>query len=282
MEIDSGTTITGLFGYAVKHSLSPLIHNYVYHQRNINSIYVCFQVPERDLKKATDSLRVLQFRGINVTIPYKESIIKFLDTLDNTAKLVGAVNTVKVRNNKLIGYNTDAQGFIRALKETCSFSPRKKRVVLCGCGGAGRAVSVSLCQEKIKKIQLFDIDSRRLKKLSGYLKRVFRVKIEIAQDMKDLHLDSCELFVNATPLGLKGELLPLSFKKLHKECVVYDLVYGKSATPLVKKCKMRKIRAFGGLSMLVYQAAISEKIWFGDIKDTSGLMFKVLKNVGYL
>lgn len=280
--INSHTSVTGLFGYPVRHSLSPLIHNYVYSKRKMNSVYLCFQIPPADLKKATSVLRTLDVRGINVTIPHKERIIKFLDGLDRTARIIGAVNTVKVSSNKLLGYNTDGMGFIRALKEHCSFRPAGKRVVICGCGGAGRAVSVALCLEKIKHLQIFDTDIARARSLALHLRKVLRVKADIARNLKELQLESCQLLVNATPVGLKGELLPLALKKVDRKCLVYDLVYGKTATPLVWKCKKMGLRAFTGLSMLVYQAAISQRVWFGNIKDTSGLMFRALKNEGYL
>jgi len=284
MEIDAYTSITCLFGFPVRHSLSPLLHNYVYIKKKINSVYVCFQIPPEELKKAVNALKVLKITGINVTIPHKEKVVKLLDVVDSTARLVGAVNTIKVLpDGRLIGYNTDAKGFIKALKSYCGFNLKERRVILCGCGGAGRAVSVALCIERVKSLQLLDTDGEKACNLACYLRKKFQnIIVEVASGFGDLRLDSCDLFVNATPVGMKGEMLPLRLESLNRRSLVYDLVYSKSPTPLVRACRKYKIRAFNGLSMLVYQAALAEEIWFGRIRGVDSLMFEVLKGAGFI
>ncbi len=280
--ISSTTRLTGLFGFPVKHSLSPLIHNYVFKKKNVDSVYLCFEIKPKDLERATHSLKVYNFIGVNVTIPFKQKIMRYLDRIDRRAQLIGAVNTVKNENGKLVGFNTDGLGFIRALKEVCKFNLRKKRVILLGCGGAGFSIGVSLCLEEIQSLELYDVSSQKTKKLASHLKKNFKnTEIIPVFGEKDLKLKDADLLINATPCGMKDNTFPINIKGISKNCLVYDLVYSFSQTPLLKECKKRGVKGFNGLSMLVFQAVEAENIWFKKIGDTSNLMFKVLKDAGY-
>ncbi len=280
--IDSRTTLTGLFGFPTKHSLSPLIHNYVFEKKKINCVYLCFEIKPKDLEKAVKALKVYNFIGVNVTIPFKQKIMRYLDRIDKKAQLIGAVNTIKNENGKLIGFNTDGSGFVKAIKKICKFNLKGKRVILLGCGGAGFSIGVSLCFEKIQSLELYDIQPQRVKKLASHLKKNFKdIQIQPVFKEKELMLKNADLLINATPCGMKDKKLPINIKGLNKNCLVYDLVYNPPQTPLLKECRKLGIRGFNGLSMLVFQATESENIWFKNIGDTSKYMFKILKDAGY-
>ena len=281
--IKSTTTLTGLFGHPIKHSLSPLIHNYVYQKLNIDSVYLCFDISADLLKEAVHSLKALNFKGVNVTIPYKQKIIPYLSELDKEAKIINAVNTIKVKGKKLVGYNTDARGFLKALKKKCRFDPQNCQALILGCGGAGWAVSVALCTSNAREISLYDINHKRTQKLVRHLKNIFgKVTIKGYKKLTDINLRKFQLLVNATPVGMKNEAPPINIEEVSKKCVIYDLVYNPPLTPLIKKAQQLGIRAYNGLSMLVYQAEESERIWF-DKKtlSSSNLMFEILKNAGF-
>ncbi len=282
MVIDAHTQLTGLVGHPVRHSLSPLLHNYVFGSRKINCVYLCFDVQEKKIKSAIEALRSLGVVGLNITIPFKEKVIKYLDELDKEASFIGAVNTVKLAQGKLQGFNTDGRGFIRALKDFCKTDPQGKDILILGCGGAGRALGVVLALSKAKRIFLYDIDNTRLKKLVYFLKSISkRSAIFGLKTLKEEVLRDIDILINATPVGMKNEPPLVDISLLAKTSLVYDLVYNPPQTPLIQESKKRGLKAFNGLSMLVYQGVESQNIWFPGIGDTSSIMFRALEDAGF-
>ena len=156
--ISSTTSLLGLFGRPVKHSLSPFIHNYIFQKSNLDAVYLCFDISYGRVETAVESIKALEMIGVNVTIPYKEKVIKCLDKIDKTASKIGAVNTIKNVNGRLIGYNTDIKGFMLSLEKKASFSAKSKKAVVLGAGGAAKAVCCGLAEQKAGYIGIYDID----------------------------------------------------------------------------------------------------------------------------
>lgn len=255
----------GLIGYPVKHSLSPAMHNAWFKALGIDAEYKLFEVNPENLKVFFEGFKD-KLSGINVTIPHKEESCKYVDSLGPIAEAVQAVNTVTTKEGKLVGHNTDTPGFMMALKDDLNFEAVSKRAVIFGAGGAARAVAFGLFMDDIKRIVLVDIDKKRAASLAGELKNKGCNAIAVENDKKalrELILDS-DLLVNATPCGMKkGDPELISQDLLHKDLVVFDLVYNQKETALIKEAKKQGAKAVNGLNMLLYQGAISFAIWTG-------------------
>lgn len=270
MDVKATTTIYGIFGHPVKHSLSPVMHNSGFQALRLNSVYVAFDIEPEKIGEATRAIRTMGIKGINITIPHKQSIIPFLDEVSPDAKLTGAVNTVKNENGKLSGYNTDVGGFLRAVKEDLDFSPRGKTLLLVGAGGAARAVMSAFCTEGAAVIYITDIIHERAVILAKEFKDNFEsITIEpLALDNQEVigdKLSVADMLVNASPAGMDGaEKLDIPLSRLNENAVVYDLVYKPAETNLLIRAKELGHKASGGLSMLLYQGAESFEIWTGE------------------
>ena len=268
----------GLVGYPIGHSLSPHMHNVAFKKLNINAAYLPFQIKPNKLREGIDALIETGVSGFNVTIPFKSRCIKYLDSIEPVAKDIGAVNTVVVKKDKLIGYNTDYLGFLMSLKEDLKFIPRKKKILILGAGGAARAICFGLCKEAAKSIYVYDIIDKKAKQLVSSAKKSFE-DIEIVacqkKDIKDI-IKSIDLIVNCTPLGMnKKDLLPIDAKLLHKGLKLYDVVYNPLKTALVIAACKKGIKASNGLGMLLYQGALAFELWTGK-KAPINLMKKEL------
>lgn len=261
--IDGKTALYGIFGFPVEHTLSPSMHNVAFKKLGINAAYLAFSIPHNKLKEAVRATRVLNIQGLNVTVPHKERIIPLLDALSEEASLIGAVNTVVVKKNKLIGYNTDGQGFIRSLEEI-SFNPRNKSFLIVGSGGASRSICVSLSRLKIKEIFICDIVKEKARALKTHINRISpKCYIEaVGIDSLKVLRDRLDILVNATPLGLKEtDRLPVDKRLLRKDIFVYDLIYNPSRTKLVSLAGRNGLKYSNGLGMLLFQGALSFELW---------------------
>ncbi len=255
----------GVIGCPVGHTLSPYMHNAAFSKIGINAIYLPFDVKPEDLKDFLKNLRSCRIEGLNVTIPLKEVVLKFLDYLSKEAKLIGAVNTIVVEGKSLKGYNTDAQGFLQALKKDLGFRPEGRRACIVGAGGAARAVCFALADAKINELWITDIVFRRAKVVSETVEKNFPkcyitpFKLNRISEV----LEGIDLLVNATPVGMKKtDPSIIEPKFLNKDIAVYDLVYNIE-TRLVKAAKAKGLVAANGLGMLLYQGALSFELWIG-------------------
>jgi len=255
--------IYGLIGYPVKHSLSPLMHNAAFSALKINAEYKLFEVTPFDLEDLLRSATRKNIYGFNITVPYKEAVIHFLHKVSREAKLIGAVNTVKVSRGKLEGFNTDGAGFFRHLTGGLKFNPKNKRIAVVGAGGASRAVTTYLAKAKPKSIFIFDLDTPKADILVRHLKDNFKVvDFQSIHKIEKLGIADCDLLVNATPVGLKENDPPLIEPRfIHGNLLVYDLIYNPPETKLIKIAKERKVRACNGLGMLLYQGVLSFELW---------------------
>lgn len=263
MRITGATRLSGLFGYPVKHTISPLLHNAAFKRFGINCFYLPFSIHPEDLKDAVKNLAVYGFIGINVTVPHKQTIMKYLDRITPEAKMIGAVNTVLVKKGKLIGFNTDGIGFMKSLRWDNSYNLKGKVMFLLGAGGAGHAVAVAAALNGIKKIFIVDAVKSRARKLK---KRIPDVEVEIA-DLNEMNREAVmlsDLIVNATPIGLSPkDPISIPANWLPKKKVVYDLIYNPKETKLLKAARGKGCKTINGLGMLLNQAAASFEIWTG-------------------
>ncbi len=264
--------IYGLIGYPVKHSLSPAMHNAAFKELEINAEYRLFPLKEEEI---ADFLRNCSnnIYGLNITVPYKEKILKFVELEAESLFLgkIGAVNTIVVKDKKLIGYNTDIPGFARDVKER--FNPSNvegffigKKAAVLGAGGAARAVVYALVEYcGIKDIAIFDIDEVKKNNVVKMIKELFSdLKIYGVDSIEQLNLKDKDLLINATPIGMK-ETDPclVDDKLIHKDLFVYDLVYNPEETKLLKIAKNKGARVSNGLGMLLYQGVLAFEIWTG-------------------
>ena len=264
-ELDLDTKVYGVIGHPVSESLSPYIHNPAFAATGINAVFIPLQVKNLDefirrmVSPETREVE-LNFGGFAVTMPHKQAIIKHLDAIDPTAEKIGAVNTVKIDEGKLTGYNTDAYGFITPLKER--FGDLKgSRVAVFGAGGAARACVFALKQESAN-VTVFARDNIKAEQIADE----FQVRSEqLTTDNRPLTAD-VDIVVNATPLGMKGKHeneTPLSAADLTGVKFIYDLVTARTDTPLIRAGKEANVPAIGGLEMLIAQAVKQFEIWTG-------------------
>ncbi|MCU0650966.1 MAG: shikimate dehydrogenase [Candidatus Omnitrophica bacterium] len=256
--------IYGVLGFPAKHSLSPKMHNAAFKAAKINAHYRIFEVEPSGLKHFISSLSKRGILGLNVTIPYKQTIISYISRLSPQAAVIGAVNTVKVSGNKLLGYNTDADGFIRSLKTDLGFDPRGKNIAVLGAGGAGRAVCVALADAAAGRIAVYNRDRSKTIDLMHTLNMNSSGRLIAANSVGELGLADTDLLVNTTSVGMKENDLSLVDKKLLRpDMLVYDLVYNRKATKLLEDAVSAGCRVSNGLGMLLHQGELSFKVWTG-------------------
>ncbi len=267
MKITGKTKIVGIFGYPIEHTFSPLMHNAAFSTLGLDYCYIPFEVRPKDLKSAVEGIRTLNIRGVNITVPHKEAVIKYLDELSEEAKLIGAVNTIENRDGKLIGHNTDGRGFIKSLWEDAKTKAKGKKVSILGAGGAGKGVAVSCALEGASEIIIANRTIMKAEELVRYLDRHFKKTqfsaIPLVKQQLSNVIAESDILINATSLGLKGKgMLPISYKELHKDLVVYDLIYNPLITPLLKIARRAGVKkVVNGIGMLIHQGAFAFEIW---------------------
>ncbi|HEY0429955.1 MAG TPA: shikimate dehydrogenase [Pyrinomonadaceae bacterium] len=268
-ELDENTEIYGIVGNPVAHSISPEMHNAAFKFHNRNAVYIPFEAKNLDafIKKfvrANTREINLNFKGFSVTIPHKQAIFEFLDEVDETAKTIGAVNTVKIENGRLFGYNTDAEGFIEPLK-TIYGDLSKAKVAVLGAGGAARACVYALKQENAS-ITIFARDLQKGEALANEFQIAFEELANPENQKQKTVFRDFDILVNATPLGTKGEFetkTPAAADQLEGLNLIYDLVYNPFRTRLLEEADKANVPKIGGLAMLVAQGAAQQKIWTG-------------------
>ncbi|MBE0503968.1 MAG: shikimate dehydrogenase [Desulfuromonadales bacterium] len=271
MIVQGTTQVFAIFGDPVAHSLSPQMHNAALQALKIDGIYVPFHVTPEHLPAAVAGVRALQIAGLSVTVPHKERIIPLLDEIDPAAQRIGAVNTVVNRQGHLVGYNTDAPGFLCALRETLGFSPRQKNIVMIGAGGAARAALVALAQAGAETIVVANRSLERAVTLTGSYRKIFPdcqlVATELYADNINNFLARADLLVNTSAIGLQGESFPPSYlAALNPAAVIFDMVYTRTSTstPLIIEGKIAGHRVADGRSMLLAQGKEAFALWTGS------------------
>lgn len=263
----------GIFGYPIGHSLSPLMHNAAFEYHGLNAVYLPFAVHPGHLETAVKALRALHIRGINVTIPHKQTVATWLDELSAEARLIGAVNTIHLKDERLIGHNTDGIGFLRSLEEAGA-QVAGRTVLLLGAGGAARAIAVQLCLSRVHRLYVANRTRARAEELAIFLKRsIPHADIHVVT-MEEQSITTClpqlDIVVNATSVGMRSKntdvgdireppLLP--FAGLLPRHLVCDIVYHPQGTALLRAARSQGAQAVDGLGMLIYQGAKAFEIW---------------------
>lgn len=267
--ITGKTTICGLIGDPVEHSMSPAMHNAAFTSLGLDYAYLPFRVDKADLGKALDGMRALNMRGMNITIPHKVEVMQYLDALDPLAEKIGAVNTVVNDSGRLTGYNTDATGFLQPLIEKDA-EPEGRNVVVIGAGGASRAISFMLADRKAR----LTIMNRREEfdwavNLAAHVSEIFKVDVsalELNRGNLETALAGAGIVVNATSLGMSPNVdaTPIPSELLRPGIILYDIVYNPLKTRLVREAEAAGAETVSGIDMLVWQGVLAFEKWTGQ------------------
>ena len=272
MKIDGYTRLAAVVANPIKHSISPFIHNRAFEATHTNGVYLAWEIEGTDLAETVANIRRYQMFGINLSMPYKEQVIPYLDQLSEETRLIGAVNTVVNREGTLIGYNTDGKGFFKSLP---SFKISRKRMVLLGAGGAAKAILAQAILDGVSQVSVF-VRSASIEKTRPYLEKLqnetgFKVDLFALEDVSELQariIDS-DLLVNATSVGMDGVSLPIPTSiVLPEKLMVADVIYQPFETPFLNWARNQGNHAVNGLGMLLYQAAEAFQLWTGKEMPT--------------
>ena len=269
--INGKTAVYGIIGNPVEHSSSPAMHNAAFGQTGLNCVYVPFCPATGAVENAVAGIRGLGIAGVNVTVPFKEAVIPFMDDLTDEAVSCGAVNTIINRGGELTGHNTDGSGFMRDLREEYGYDPSGGPALVLGAGGSARAVVVSLLRAGCNELALVNrgreraLDlARAVYQATGATVRVFPW---VAQDDGlACFARRAKLLVNCTPVGLTGKPgggFPLPDELPGRGQMVYDRVYNPPRTPLLTRAEKNGAVVANGLGMLLHQGALSFEAWTG-------------------
>ena len=264
----------GVIGQPVAHSLSPEMQNAALAESKLKMRYARFEIAPDELRTALEFLPRLDFVGVNLTVPHKIAALELVNDLDEAARAIGAINTIKIEDGSLRGFNTDGKGFSRAIREEFAVDLRDLRILVLGAGGAARAIARQCAKENCERLVIANRDAAKAAALVDQLRSFFagpRVLGPVAR-LQSITLDEAalrfqiantDLVVNATPLGLnRHDQPPISARLLAPHLMIYDTVYSSGPTALVSGAIEAGARAANGTSMLLYQGALAFEIWF--------------------
>jgi shikimate dehydrogenase len=265
MEINVQTQFCGIIGNPVEHSLSPAIHNAAFRKLGLNCVYLAWKV--ESISDAITGLRALgNFRGASVTIPHKVSAVPLLDEIEPTARKIGAINTIVAENGRLIGYNTDATGALRALREG-GVTLTGHRIVMLGSGGAARAIAFALATESgVGKLTLLGVDDKERAALASDLRS--KTALAVEEDVLDERslgrtVPAAQVLIHCTPIGMspKADATCVPASLLHPGLAVMDIVYNPRETRLLTEAKRAGCKTIPGLEMFLNQAVTQFELW---------------------
>lgn len=253
-----------VIGFPIHHSKSPLIHGHWLKQNNIDGNYTAIEISPNDLGSQIQVLKEAGFAGFNVTIPHKTTMLQHCDEIEETARAIGAVNTVEfTADGKIIGRNTDAFGFIENLKEKCpNFDFNSKSASILGAGGAARACAYGLLKAGIKRVDILNRTQQKAIDIADQLTEFGNITAGVWNDRNNFSSDT-GLVANTTSLGMVGQPpLDIDLTALQTDAVVYDIVYNPLMTDLLTQAQSRGLKTVTGIGMLIHQARPGFKIWF--------------------
>ncbi len=270
LTITGKSSLVGLMGWPVKHSLSPTMHNTAFAHLGLDWAYVPLLVQPDDVKDGVKGLAALNFVGCNVTVPHKQAVIRYVDEVSRAAHITGAVNTIHIKDGKFFGYNTDAIGFLNSLIEA-GCHPKGMRVVVLGAGGAARAVVFALVRAGVDEVTIFNRTAERGAFLVDDLVEVFpESRLNYAAltsaDLSALG-DEVDLIVNTTSVGMLPKIEACPWPEdvpLPQQATMCDLVYNPLDTILLSRAKAAGLPTIDGLGMLIYQGAYAFETWTGQ------------------
>lgn len=254
MGISATTATCGIVLHPAGHTRSPAMHNAAFAELGIDAVYAAFDVAPEQLSSAIAGARALGIRQLAVSIPHKQAVIEYLDQVDDTARRIGAVNTVTLRDGQLVGSNTDWLGAVRALEREGPLAG--KRAVVLGAGGTARAVAFGLL-ERGARVTVLNRTEKRARQLAEDL------GAEAAGGLASLAEHPRDLLINTTSVGLSSDESPVAVQAHTRDCVVMDAVYQPERTRLLSDAQAAGARTIGGKWMLVHQAAEQIRLWTG-------------------
>ncbi|HHW48560.1 MAG TPA: shikimate dehydrogenase [Clostridiaceae bacterium] len=279
------TRIMGVLGNPVEHSISPQIHNTISNLLGVNAIYIPLKSNINNLEDTIKGLKAINVAGFNITIPFKEKVMQYLDECSQEARLIGAVNTVVNKNGRLIGYNTDAEGFSKSFEEAFGKSFKSARIMVLGAGGAARAVAVKAAMQGADTINIVNRTSWKAAEIASLINNHFECKAEAVgfENIKQRNLlEKTDVIINTTPIGMYPDIdnSPVSVENNFSEKhIVYDLIYNPPETKLLKHAKKCGARTLNGLGMLLRQAILAYELITGisvpdDVSSTVITLFE--------
>lgn len=268
--ITGKTRVLAILGYPVEHSLSPAMQNSEFERLNLDYIYVPAPVAPANLEVSIKGLVAAGVVGFNVTIPHKQAVLPLLDEISEDAKLVGAVNTIKVVDGRLHGYNTDIDGWVRDIQEDILLE--RSSVCIVGAGGAARAVAVGAIKSGASRLFLCGRNSDTIEPLAKTLKEKLpdaQITWRVLDDPEcRADLAACDIVVNTTPVGMESTPgMPLNPDWLTESQYYYDTIYVPGETELMRAARLKGSAVRGGLGMLAYQGAVAFEVWTGIEPD---------------
>ena len=262
MRIDGYTRMAAVIAKPIRHSISPFIHNHAYQLTATNAVYLAWEVAEEEVEQSLQQLRVLDMLGANISMPYKKKVLPYLDQVDESAQLIGSVNTIVQKDGCLTGYNTDGLGFLKSLPKT--FSIKDKKLVLLGAGGAATAIILEAIRQGVAEIHLFVRPESLAKYQAIYSPLSEALSFSIVlhdlsrRDQVNAIMVGADLLINATGLGMDGVSLPVPKDfTFPKGCLVADLAYFPAKTPFLQLAEKQEVQTVNGLGMLFHQAALA-------------------------
>ncbi len=283
MVISGKTQLCGVIGDPIEHTLSPIMHNAAFQHLKLDYVFLAFKVRPADLDSAMRGVRGLGVRGLNVTMPHKTKILRYLNAVDPTVRFLGSANTILNDAGKLSGFSTDGVGAVNALRENGA-DPAGKKVLLLGAGGAAKAIAYALAQEAGALCILNRIPEKAAV-LADKLSRIFNRPVvgdALSPNTLPLTLQSADILVNATSVGMHPHLdqSPVEPQWLKPNLTVMDIVYNPVETKLSRDAKAAGARVISGVEMLLYQGAASFQIWTGQAAPVEVMRAAALKQLG--
>jgi shikimate dehydrogenase len=264
---DYRAELVGVFGHPVGENPTVVMQEAAFKELGLNWRYLTIEVLPEDLADAMKGLRAFNMRGVNLTIPHKVEVLKYLDEVAQDARLMGAVNTVRRGGQKLIGENTDGKGFLRSLTEDAHEDPQGKRVVVLGAGGAARAITVELALAGTAYITVVNRSMERGMELTSLLNDKTPTQAAFVQWKGTYEIPSeTDILVNATPIGLFPDIdakPSINYDTITETTTVCDVIPNPPDTSFLHEAEVRGVKTVNGLGMLVYQGAIGFKMWTG-------------------
>ena len=276
MKIDGHTRLAAVVATPIKHSISPFIHNYAFDKTGVNGVYVAWDIPEADLKVTLENVKRYDMFGVNISMPYKQKVIPYMDELTDSAQLIGAVNTVIHCDGKLIGHNTDGIGFFRSLATLADFDVKDKTMTILGGGGAATALIAQAALNGARHINIFNqtafLEATRQKAQELADKTGVSIDVYPVEDVSLIQekVLASQLFVNATSVGMDGISMLIAEDFTFPEGIlVADTIYQPFETPFLALARRQGLTALNGLGMLLFQAAEAFECWTRETMPTA-------------
>jgi shikimate dehydrogenase len=273
--------VYAVIGDPIAHSMSPAIHNDAFEKEGIDAEYLAFHVKPDGLEDAVKGMKALGVCGFNITLPHKETVIPFLDEVDELARAIGAVNTVVNKDGRLIGYNTDGIGYIKALEEELTGELTTKKTLIIGAGGAARAIYFTLVKEGVKQVDIANRTKERAVTLVSECPYDNSSEAFTIMEAEE-RVAEYDLIIQTTSIGMSPNVdnTPLDVTNMKASACVSDIIYNPLQTKILVEAEQNGAHVQNGVGMFAYQGAIAFQIWTGVMPDTGRMKQIVLNNLG--